>query len=147
MESASAGRFPQPCGYSLWHLWFSIWDGLRIRGRRYYFLDTEWFLLCFRGSGVGTASNAVTSNYNVSHDRNYSLLSREEIFTLRKRWPSSWGPWSRLWRSGEVQEGVFVGWCWTTTCLWLFLDARNNKCPTNNREAPIWRDSTCCKAK
>lgn len=146
MEPASTGRFPQPCGYSLWHLWFSVWDGLRIRGWRYYFLDTAWFLLCFRGSGLGTASETVTSNYNVSHARNRSPLSREESFTLHKRRPSSWGPWSRLWRGEEVQEDVFVGWCWTTTCPWLFLNARKGrcKCPTSNREAPVWRDM-CCK--
>lgn len=48
-----------------------------MRGWRYYFLDTVWFLLSFRGGGVGTASDTVTSNYNVSHDRNYCPLSRE----------------------------------------------------------------------
>lgn len=53
-----------------------------MRGWRYYFLDTVWFLLSFRGGGVGTASDTVTSNYNVSHDRNYCPLSREESFTL-----------------------------------------------------------------
>lgn len=63
MEPASAGSFPQPCGYSFWHLWFSIRDGLRVRGWRYHFLDTAWFLRGFRGSGVGPAPHVVTSSH------------------------------------------------------------------------------------